>query len=168
MSFTTTKCTTTRTKYYPQKILALLVIIFTSAYLNTASAVTKTAVATGNWSAAATWSPSGVPASGDDVIIKGGFTVTVDGTYTCRNLNVGDATASNATLTANASGNLTITGDVQINPSNRSNTFTLDAGAGVVSINGTFSYWSTTGSNILRTNTGTLNVTPAVTVAAST
>lgn len=168
MSFTTTKCTTTRTKYYPQKILALLVILFTSAYLNTASAVTKTAVATGNWSASATWSPSGVPASGDDVIIKGGFTVTVDGTYTCRNLNVGDATASNATLTANASGNLTITGDVQINPSNRTNTFTLDAGAGVVNINGTFSYWSTSGSNILRTNTGTLNITPAVTVAAST
>lgn len=168
MLFTTTKCTTTRTKYFPQKILALLVILFTSAYLNTALAVTKTAVATGNWSAAATWSPSGVPASGDDVIIKGGFTVTVDGNYTCRNLNVGDATASNATLTANASGNLSITGDVQINPSNKANTFTLDAGAGVVSINGTFSYWSTTGSNILRTNTGTLNITPAVTVAAST
>lgn len=33
-------------------------------------AVTKTSVANGNWSAAATWSPSGVPTSTDDVIIN--------------------------------------------------------------------------------------------------
>ncbi len=168
MFFTTTNCTTSFRKLAIPRALALAVFLLITASLNTVYAATKTAAATGNWSAAATWSPSGVPASGDDVVIKGGFTVTVDGTYTCRNLNVGDATASNATLTANAAGNLTVTGDVQINPGNKANTFTLDAGAGIINLNGTFSYWSTTGSNILRTNTGTLNITPAVTVAAST
>jgi hypothetical protein len=41
-------------------------------------AATKSAVASGNWTAAGTWNPSGAPAAGDDVVIPSGMTVTYD------------------------------------------------------------------------------------------
>lgn len=41
-------------------------------------AATKTSVANGNWSSAATWSPSGVPTSTDDVIINTNVTLDVN------------------------------------------------------------------------------------------
>jgi uncharacterized protein YceK len=42
-------------------------------------AVTKTAVVdNGNWATAATWSPAGAPAAGDDVIIPNGITVVLE------------------------------------------------------------------------------------------
>ena len=41
-------------------------------------AVTKTSSQSGNWSALSTWGGSSAPVTGDDVIINGGFTVTVD------------------------------------------------------------------------------------------
>ncbi|MBC8041796.1 MAG: G8 domain-containing protein, partial [Opitutaceae bacterium] len=46
------------------------------------AAATKTAAADGNWTAAATWSPSGAPAAGDDVVIPAGIDVVYDSTST--------------------------------------------------------------------------------------
>lgn len=40
-------------------------------------AATKTAVASGNWSTPSLWSPSGIPANNDDVVIPSGRTVTL-------------------------------------------------------------------------------------------
>jgi hypothetical protein len=40
--------------------------------------VTRTVVGNGNWSDPNTWSPKGVPATGDDVVIPAGFSVAVD------------------------------------------------------------------------------------------
>ncbi len=54
-------------------LLTLLVLLIS----NPARATTRTAVADGGWGTAATWSPSGVPVSGDDIIIPSGITVTL-------------------------------------------------------------------------------------------
>jgi hypothetical protein len=43
-----------------------------------AKAVVKTSAGTGNWSNPATWSPAGVPAPSDDVVIDSLHTITVD------------------------------------------------------------------------------------------
>lgn len=43
--------------------------------------VTISAGASGNWSNPATWTGGIVPILGDRVLIGGGFTVTVDGTF---------------------------------------------------------------------------------------
>ena len=43
----------------------------------TALAVTRTSIASGPWSTVGTWTPSGVPAAGDDAIIAAGHTITM-------------------------------------------------------------------------------------------
>lgn len=131
-------------------------------------AATKTSTKNGNWSDATVWSPAGVPAITDAVIIKGGNTVTVNGAYTCADVQLGNAVASNATLRITASGNsLTVTGALSINPNNNNNTYTLDAGPGTINVAGTFPTWSTTGTNSIKVGAGTLNFTPAITIAST-
>src|SRR5690242_3697114 len=56
------------------RLLFLLAIIAPGAL----SAATKTSAASGNWGTAATWSPAGVPANNDLVIIATGTTVTLN------------------------------------------------------------------------------------------
>lgn len=51
-----------------------------AALIQPLCAATKTAAANGNWTASATWSPSGAPLAGDDVVIPEGKTVTYDST----------------------------------------------------------------------------------------
>jgi hypothetical protein len=40
----------------------------------------------GKYNAAATWSPSGIPVAGDDVILEGAFTLTIDAAANCRSM----------------------------------------------------------------------------------
>jgi hypothetical protein len=131
---------------------------------------------TGNWSDPNTWSTvacngaaaSSVPGAGDDVIItcsNNARTVTVDGNYTCRDLTIGTAN-QNAIIQINTVGNsLTITGVLTFNTANNNRTYRLNAGPGIVNINGTFGGWGTTGTNEIRIGSGTLNVTPAITIS---
>lgn len=144
----------------------LIVFILTSVSFKSFSA-TKTAK-TGNWSNSATWTPAGVPTATDDVIIAAGKTVTVDGNYTCRNLDLGTATSGSATLKIIAAGNrLTVTGSCRMNPSNLGSTYTLDAGPGTIDINGTFS-WAKLGISQCRIGAGAMNFTPAISIDSTT
>lgn len=128
-------------------------------------AATKTATTTGNWSNGSIWSPTGVPAPGDDVIINSGITVTVDSIFECNNLDLGNSTGSNTTLRITTVGkSLAINGDFRMNPSDKNNTYTLEAGPGSINIAGTFSKWSNTGTNQFKVGTGSLSFTPAVTI----
>ena len=129
-------------------------------------AATITSNATGNWSAGATWVGGVAPSSTDNVIIAANHVVTVNGTYTCANLTIG-STGSSPTLKITTAGNaLTITGLLTMNSGNFTGTYTLDAGPGTVNINGTISWASTSGSNIIETtSTGTVNFTPAITIS---
>lgn len=143
-------------------LLATLMIFQLASY-----AATKTSTKNGSWSDVTAWSPAGVPAITDAVIIRGGHTITVNGAYTCADLSIGNTVVSNSTLRITASGNsLTVTGALAINPNNNNNTYTLDAGPGVINVAGTFSTWSTTGTNTIKVGTGTLNFTPAITIAS--
>lgn len=138
------------------------ICIFLSGFV---SAATKNAVSSGNWSNGAIWSPSGVPASGDDVIINSGTTITVDSSFTCNHLSIGNSTNASATLKIIASGNsLTVNGDLDFNAQNRSYTYTIDAGPGEFTFAGTFSHWSTAGTNRFQVSTGSISFSPAVAI----
>ena len=67
-------------------------------------AINYTSVANGNWSSSATWSPAGVPGSGDNVTIA--TTVAVNATESVNNItiNSGSTLTSNST-TLNIAGN---------------------------------------------------------------
>ncbi len=64
-----------------KKIKTFLIIAFMLLSVSGAQAIIKTA-ATGNWNTAGTWTPSGVPASTDDIIIPTGVTVTLNTDFT--------------------------------------------------------------------------------------
>lgn len=69
-------------------------------------AVTKTA-ATGNWATAGTWTPNGVPAAGDAVIIPNGVTVTLSTANTNNLLSL--TINSGGTLTTSSTRTITAT-----------------------------------------------------------
>jgi fibronectin-binding autotransporter adhesin len=156
-----------RAGYFAKAKAAFLLLVLVLVH-GSASAVTKTSAGTGNWGTAATWSPSGVPASTDDVIISSGDVITVNGNYTCNNLDIGTSANNDATLQITVSSNsLTINGAIRINPSNKTKVFTLDAGPGTIYLAGTFTSWSTSGTNKLVIGTGTMTITPAISIASA-
>ncbi|MEI9944975.1 MAG: G8 domain-containing protein [Chitinophagaceae bacterium] len=105
-----------------------------------AKAVTKTSTGTGNWNTAGTWTPSGVPANGDAVIIATGHTVTVN-------------TNTNNLLSLTVNGTLTIGND------NTDRTVTV---TGSVIITGTLNTGGNGGNNLNigghLTNNGTFDM----------
>src|SRR6266568_3867888 len=98
----------------------MLPLVATFLCTSTGLAVTKTSQGTGNWSAI-TWSPSGLPASTDDVVIRAGDAVTVSDSRSCNTLVVSSSIAGvDTTLTISSSGSLTVgtgTGAVTIGQS---------------------------------------------------
>ena len=63
---------------------AVLLVMF---FNTSAWGGTKTSAGSGNWSTI-TWSPSGVPATTDDVVIAAGDSVALDNTYTVASCTV--------------------------------------------------------------------------------
>ncbi len=62
----------------------LLICFF--ALSNSVFAVTKTTTASGSWSNPAIWSPAGVPASSDDVVISSAHSITISQPSFCKSL----------------------------------------------------------------------------------
>ncbi len=86
-------------------LLSVLMVFITGV----AKATTKTSVATGNWNTSGTWSPSGVPAAGDIVIIN--TTVTLNVNANCASLTINSGkTLKGQTFTINIGGNFTNNG----------------------------------------------------------
>jgi hypothetical protein len=87
--------------------------------------LTKTCTQSGNWSAGSTWGGT-APVAGDDAIIQGGFTVTVDvASAECLSLQIGGSAQNTGTGTLSFSGGgsvLLVTGIVNIGPFNNNNT----------------------------------------------
>jgi len=72
-------------------------------------AVDKVSTGSTNWSLAGTWSPSGVPAAGDNVTILATHTVTMNSNPgACSNLTVNGTLGCNNSRVLNAGGNLII------------------------------------------------------------
>ncbi|HSH64372.1 MAG TPA: hypothetical protein VLB84_00920, partial [Bacteroidia bacterium] len=145
------------------KIITLF--IFISSLLN---AATITSNYTGNWSSSATWVGGVVPGATDNVIIASNHVVTVNGTYSCANLTIGSNGSSPTLRVTVAANSLTINGILTMNAGNFNGTYTLDAGPGTVNINGTVSWASTSGTNLIETtSSGTLNFGSAITISKS-
>ncbi len=161
------KCNSESGQLVIQKILRWCVPVLTFLLAgNPAYAVTKAFVGSGNWSNASNWSPSGVPASSDDVTIPSGFSVTVDGNYSCNVLKMGTISADDASvLITNSSNSLTINGDLQLNSKDKNKIYILDAGPGSIYVNGTFSHWGTAGTNTIRVGSGSVTFSPAVSIS---
>lgn len=86
----------------------LLISFF--AYCNSIYAVTKTTTTSGSWNNPAIWSPVGVPASSDDVVISSAQNITVSQQSFCKSLTV----SGNAMLSLSPSVSLQINGGVSI------------------------------------------------------
>ena len=84
-----------------------------------------------------TWSFGRVPTSSEDAQVNSGLTVTVNSAAVCNKLTLGNSTNAAASLSVNNTYSLTINGDLLMNPSNLSQTFTLDANQGTLTIAGT-------------------------------
>ena len=122
-----------------------------------AGAATITSNGTGNWNSTSTWNTGTVPTINDDVIIRGGFTVTVtDGTATCNTLRLGGTTSSGAgILTINASSTITVIGAVTVSGTNANNA------NGTINFNAsssTLTCGSLTMGNTSRTSASTMNM----------
>lgn len=115
-------------------------------------AAAYTSAGSGDWSAASSWSPSGIPNAGDTVVIAAGHTVTVS--------------SSQAALgvTVNGTGVLTVSSTLTVGASG----ITIDA-SGAVTNNGTVTNagnLSVTGTGVL-TNNGAASITGTVTGTGS-
>lgn len=87
----------------------LLVLIF--VITATAWGEDKTASQSGDWNAADTWNPSGVPADGDNITINGGIIVTCNGDLTIS----GRLTINSSNAALIIKGNLTCSGTIICN-----------------------------------------------------
>lgn len=139
--------------------LKMGLILLTSALgAQVASAATFTAVASGNWSSAATWggtAPSFNLGLGDQITIGAGITVTMDSTVTINGLlsqlsvNGQLSSATNALIVT--SGTLTGTGTLAVN------SIVLNSG-------GTFSFSGTAVANSFTNSIASLSSSAAITV----
>src|ERR1051326_1949446 len=115
-------------------ILFLIAIFFSSPY---SYATNRVSTGSGNWATAGTWSPSGIPAAGDNITIAAGDTVTMDGNPGARNdLTINGTASWGGARTTNISGNLTMNNGSSIAGNvtgtlNVTGTFTIPAGATV-------------------------------------
>jgi hypothetical protein len=146
-----------------KKLLVFAALIVGLLFTTKVNATVYYSVATNNWNVAATWSLSsggaggaGVPTTGDDAIIEGGYTVTVTANALVTNLTINsNGTLVNTTFTVGISGNLAVNG-------------TFNAGTGVYTFSGatkTISGSATIPSVTVSgtcTNNGTLKVTTAL------
>jgi len=114
-----------------------------------------------NFNTASSWSPSGVPQSGDDIVIPNGSFLTIDATATVKSMNlqsggfvfvnnpltISGASSSNSEI----AGNLSVSANITFSDANLTNSgsMSVDAGKQVV--------FSSNSSTILNTGTITLN-----------
>jgi len=138
----------------------------------------------GLWNTAGTWSPSGVPTSGDPVTINSGANVTVDTAAVCASITFATGPTAATIVTISGTNSLTFTGALTfVTPGNSGTelvavgTGTLTAGSiaivsgsgqktstvtvstGTITVSGDITFSGTAGNAILQfTGAGTLNV----------
>jgi Secretion system C-terminal sorting domain len=144
----------------------LLVILVSIAFVTQGFAVTKTSTGT-NWATSSNWSPAGVPANGDDVIINtamsipNGTTTNVVRTVT---INSGRSLAVNGNATLFFSNTITVNGTLNLN-----GTSTVSGGNGnngTISVAGTLNLNAvgTTISISTLTNSGNMSINGTLTL----
>ena len=104
--------------------------------------------ATGDWNNTAIWNPTAVPGPTDDVLIGGGFTVTVTADGSCANLFLGknsNPDAGNGTLVINSGVSLAVSGNVSLGlATGETGTVQFQTvGSGLMDVTGTISFFNT-------------------------
>ncbi len=91
------------------KCFVFVVLLFCSISISFATNRVSAGVGPANWTAAASWSPAGVPAAGDNITILSGHTITMSGNSgSCTDLTINGIATWSAVRTTNVSGNLII------------------------------------------------------------
>jgi hypothetical protein len=109
-------------KYRAISISIFLLVIIVSSNIYS---VTKTSTQSGNWSAPSTWGGNPAPTAGDDVIINGDFTITIDiPNATCLSLQIGGSVLGQGTgtLSFTNGSQLSVSSAVSIGPENSNST----------------------------------------------
>ena len=147
------------------KLMLLLVLIFG---IQGISAQTKTwnGSSNNNWNTAANWTPSGVPASTDDVLIPDDKTVTVNTAAVCKSFTMGSGN-NDITVTISGTNSLTVSEGIDIdNGTGIGDDRFLIVGTGTLSCASILI--QETGNNNrdsrITVSTGTVNVTGDVTM----
>lgn len=120
----------------------------------------KTFTVTGDWSNGNNWSPAGVPAPSDVVLINPGVVLTIDQNATCDSLYF-IAGATSSTININAGVTFTVTNNVRFtDPTTSSRSQTINVDAGNFACNDiTFANTSATSeTNRLLLNTGNVTI----------
>ena len=111
------------------KKILLLISLFISLHIYAETKTSQTGAV--NFNTASSWSPSGVPQSGDDIVIPNGSFLTIDATATVKSMNlqsggfvfvynpltISGASSSNSEI----AGNLTVSANVTFSDSNLTN-----------------------------------------------
>lgn len=134
-----------RIRYFVPLHAAMLVLLGAGIKVQ---AVTYTAINTGDFSNAATFSPVGMPGSGDTVVVSNGVTLTVSDARTITALTVGRSGGSGSTLVISSPGSLTVSGQYGFSGTspviNNNGTFSCNGGAsfstGAFNNNGTATF----------------------------
>jgi hypothetical protein len=151
-----------------------LLVLLGFFFFRNAHSATITITGSGNWSSTtpnAPWPGGVLPAAGDDVVVASGFTLTVDGNYSCNSINIGTAANTSNTLLINSGFTLTVANAVTIVPPNAgTNNNTLNVGDGALVCNALNS--SNSGNNlrdcIISIGNGSITVNGNITLGANT
>lgn len=159
---------------------------FLIAFLLQSLAVTaanKVSIASGNWTTAGVWFPSGAPVAGDNITISAGHIVGMNANGACTNLTINGTANWTANRTVNVGGSLTMNNGGSITGAitgvfNIAGTMTVPSGAsaaigrttitvsGATTISGTLTFNNTTGtktfSDVTVVSGGTWTATVAV------
>jgi hypothetical protein len=90
----------------------IIIFVLTLFLVNVISAVAYSSAGTGNWNSATTWSPNGIPGSGDTVTINPGNTITISDS---RTIGTGSGTSITNNGVLAVSGSLNLNGDIAMN-----------------------------------------------------
>jgi len=146
--------------FKPTKIFFAAVFVFLMVGMGSVSGAIKTwdrGANTNNWGDANNWNPNGVPASGDDVTIGNGFTISVNVVAVCNSFTItGGGTTTPVTISGTNS--LTVTNGILIGAgSGFGDNILLNVGAGSLSC-----------ASITVTATGNANRSSGVTLSSGT
>ena len=142
-----------------------------SGLITTAATTSIVSAATGNWSAIATWTGGVVPGAQDSVTILIGTTVTVDGDFSCKSLQLANtAGTANLAFTTGVSPILRVAGAVRVGNSVATQIGTITFSSGSTLIAGSLALGpiAAQASSIIMTAGGLLKVNGAITNTSST
>lgn len=101
-------------------------------FCNSLNAITKTSLGSGNWNTGSNWIPTGVPATGDAVIIAAGHTITIN----TNTSNLSSLTINGTVIIGNNNTNRTITVSGNITINNTGNFYTAGNGGNQLELGG--------------------------------